>query len=238
MQTPVMAKPQPQPHVVVVPHPSLGHVNPALQLAQMLHHHGVFVTFVSTEHKRRRSAQAVDDGLPSPRGGPPPSSFRFETIPDGLLDADRGGGSTPLERDRALSQSTSKRGAAPLRELVARLRGGTGSTPAAGAPPPVTCVIPTALMSFALDVARELRIPSMVFWVGTAALLSCQMRLRELKQRGYLPLRDASCLTNGHSETSLSNQDCHLMNQISKVHPSVTSRGSKGQANLVFARCR
>ena len=168
----------------------------------------------------------------------PPPSFRFETIPDGLLDADRGGGSTPLERDRALSQSTSKWGAAPLRELVARLRGGTGSTPAAGAPPPVTCVIPTALMSFALDVARELRVPSMVLWVCPAASLSCQMRLRELKQRGYLPLRDASCLTNGHSETSLSNQDCHLMNQISKVHPSVTSRGSKGQANLVFARCR
>jgi len=154
-----------------------------------------------------------------------PPSFRFQTIPDGLLDADRGGGSTPLERDRALSQYTSKRGAAPLRELVARLRGGTGSTPA-------------ALMSFVLDVARELRVPSMVLWVCPAASLSCQMRLRELKQRGYLPLRDASCLTNGHLETSLSNQDCHLMNQISKVHPSVTSRGSKGQANLVFARCR
>jgi hypothetical protein len=171
----------------------------------MLHHHGVFVTFVSTEHKRRRSAQAVDDGLPSPRGGPPPSSFRFETIPDGLLDADRGGGGTPLERDRALSQATSsKRGAAAqaLRELVARLR--DGSTPAAaGIPPPVTCVIPTALMSFALDVARELRVPSMVFWVGTAASLSCQMRLRELRERGYLPLKDASCLTNGHLEKTI-----------------------------------
>ena len=62
----------------------------------------------------------------------PPPSFRFQTIPDGLLDADRGGGGTPLERDRALSQATSsKRGAAAqaLRELVARLR--DGSTPAA-----------------------------------------------------------------------------------------------------------
>jgi hypothetical protein len=114
-----MAKPQP--HVVVAPHPSLGHVNPALQLAQMLHHHGVFVTFVSTEHNHRRSALAAD-GLSSRRDGPP--SFRFETIPDGLLDADRGG-STPLEHDRALSQATSERGAAPLRELVARLRDGS-----------------------------------------------------------------------------------------------------------------
>ena len=55
--------------------------------------------------------------------------------------------------------------------------------------PPVTCLVPTALMSFALDVARELGVPSMVLWACSAAALMGQMRLRELLQRGYLPLK-------------------------------------------------
>nr|CAB3480332.1 unnamed protein product [Digitaria exilis] len=168
-----MAMPQP-PHVVVVPHPSLGHVNPALQLAQALHRHGVFITFVITEHNHR-SAQAAAAGVAS--------SFRLETLPDGLLDdADRGGGGgSAVDRDYALSKATTgERGAAPLRELLARLRDGV---------PPVTCLLPTALMSFVIDVARELRVPSMVLWVCPAASLLCQMRLRELRERGYLPLK-------------------------------------------------
>lgn len=89
---------KPQPHVVVVPHPSLGHVNPALQLARLLHHHGVFVTFVNTEHNQR-TAQAAGC-LWSHRDG-----FRFETVPDGLLEADRGG--STIDHDRALSKATS-----------------------------------------------------------------------------------------------------------------------------------
>ncbi|KAJ1267731.1 hypothetical protein BS78_07G080100 [Paspalum vaginatum] len=179
---------KPQPHVVVVPHPSIGHVNPALlQLAQLLHHHGISVTFVSTEHNNLRAQAAADSFLLSC-----PDGFRLETIPDGLLDDDRRG--STLEHDVALSKSTSRRCAAPLRELVARLRDGSK---------PVTCVLPTALMSFALDVARELGVPSMVFWVSSAASLSCQMRLRELRERGYLPLKDESCLTNGYLEETI-----------------------------------
>jgi hypothetical protein len=53
----------------------------------------------------------------------------------------------------------------------------------------VTCVVATALMSFALGVARELGIPSMAFWGGSAASLMGHMRLLELQERGYLPLK-------------------------------------------------
>lgn len=181
---------KPQPHVVVVPHPSFGHVNPALQLSQVLHRHGVFITFVSTEHNYRSSQLAADCSWSRQDG------FQFETIPDGLVDADRDGGA--MSYDRALSMSTSKLCAAPLRELVARLR--DGSKPGV---PPVTCVMPTALMSFALDVARELGVPSMVLWVCASASLLCQMNLRQLRERGYLPLKDESCLTNGYLEKTI-----------------------------------
>ncbi|CAO2187143.1 unnamed protein product [Urochloa humidicola] len=179
-----MATP-PQPHAVVVPYPGSGNINPALQLSKLLRRHGVFITFVVTEHNLRRvqaAGAAVSDGG---REG-----FRIETIPDGMLDADR----DAQDYDTGLSKATVHHGAAPLRELVARLRAGV---------PPVTCVLPTSLMSFALEVARELGVPSMVLWGSSAAALMGHMRLRELKERGYLPLKDESCLTNGHLEKTI-----------------------------------
>ncbi|KAG0522680.1 hypothetical protein BDA96_07G058500 [Sorghum bicolor] len=185
----------PQPHVVVVPYPGSGNINPALQLALLLRHHGVFVTFVVTEHNLRRAqAAATEEGAVS---GCDDDAFRIETIPDGLVDADR----DQQDYDLGLSKATTHRCAAPLRELVARLRGGgSGATPDV---PPVTCVLPTALMSFALEVARELGVPSMVLWTSSAAALMGHMRLRELRERGYLPLKDDSCLTNGYLETTM-----------------------------------
>ncbi|NP_001168355.1 cytokinin-O-glucosyltransferase 2 isoform 2 [Zea mays] len=157
-----------RPHVVVVPYPCSGNINPALQIARLLHRHGVYVTFVNTEHNHRR-VQATE-GAGAVRGG---EGFRFEAIPDGLSEAERG----KQDYGRSLAVSTSTRCAAPLRDLIARLNGTPGV-------PPVTCVLPTMLMSFALGVARELGIPTMSFWTASAASLMTHMRLRELQERG------------------------------------------------------
>ncbi|KAL6840800.1 hypothetical protein ACP4OV_029326 [Aristida adscensionis] len=177
------------PHAVVVPYPGSGNINPALQLAQLLHRHGVFVTFVSTEHNLRRAHAATGAGVAT---GGHLEGFRMETIPDGLLDGDRDAG----DYDVGLSKATTHLCAAPLRELVARLRATAGV-------PPVTCVLPTSLMSFALEVARELGVPTMVLWGCSAAALMAQMRLRELKHQGLVPLKDESCLTNGYLEETI-----------------------------------
>ncbi|TVU32567.1 hypothetical protein EJB05_24300, partial [Eragrostis curvula] len=175
-----------RPHVVVVPYPGAGNINPALQIAKLLHGQGAYVTFVNTEHNHRRvQAGAVrgrrDDG------------FRFEAIPDGLSEADRG----KQDYGRSLSVSLTTRGAAPLKGLIERLNREPGV-------PPVTCVLPTALMSFALGVARELGVPTtMAFWGGSAASLMAHMRILELEDRGYVPLKDESCLTNGYLDTTI-----------------------------------
>ncbi|PAN05255.1 hypothetical protein PAHAL_1G125300 [Panicum hallii] len=176
-----------RPHVVVVPYPGSGNINPALQLAKLLHRHGVYVTFVNTEHNHRRVQATEGAGAVRGREG-----FRFEAIPDGLSEADRG----KQDYLRGLAVSTSTRCAAPLRDLIARLN----ATPGV---PPVSCVLPTMLMSFALGVARELGIPTMVFWTGSAAALMTHMRLQELEERGYLPLKDESYLTNGYLEKTV-----------------------------------
>ena len=162
-----------RPHAVVVPYPGSGNINPALQLAKLLHRHDVYITFVNTEHNHRR-VQATE-GAAAVRGR---EGFRFEAIPDGLVEAERDAG----DYDLGLSAATSHRCAEPLRELVLRLNG-TANVP------PVTCVLPTALMSFALDVARELGLQSMVLWGGSAASLMGHMRLRDLQERSYLPLK-------------------------------------------------
>ncbi|XP_037437961.1 7-deoxyloganetin glucosyltransferase-like [Triticum dicoccoides] len=170
------------PHAVVVPHPSSGNINPALQLAKLLHHHGVYITFVNTKHNHR--VMEATEGSAAVRAH---EGFRFEAIPDGLVEADR----DHEDYDLRLSAATSQRSAEPLKELLLRLNGTPGV-------PPVTCVLPTVLMSFALDVAQELGAPSMVLWTCSATSLMAHMRLRELTERGYVPLKDESCLTNGH----------------------------------------
>uniref|UniRef100_A0A0D9XRQ5 Glycosyltransferase n=1 Tax=Leersia perrieri TaxID=77586 RepID=A0A0D9XRQ5_9ORYZ len=61
-----------------------------------------------------------------------------------------------------------------------------------GVLPPVTCVVPTFLMSFALDVAKELGIPTMVLWGCSAAALMGHMWLGQLRESGYFPIKDAA----------------------------------------------
>ncbi|KAL6629477.1 hypothetical protein ACP70R_029242 [Stipagrostis hirtigluma subsp. patula] len=175
------------PHAVVVPYPGAGNINPSLQLAKLLHHHGVHITFVNTEDNHRR-VQATE-GADAVRGR---DGFRFEAIPDGLSDAERGAQDYGI----GLLVSTSQRCAAPLRDLIVRLNGTPGV-------PPVTCVLPTGLMTFALGVARELGIPSMVFWCPGAASLMAHMAIPELRERGFVPLKDESMLTNGYLENTI-----------------------------------
>ncbi|CAN6278270.1 unnamed protein product [Urochloa humidicola] len=178
-----------RPHAVVVPYPGAGNINPALQLAKLLHRHGVYITFVNTEHNHR-VVQDVE-GAAAVRGR---DGFRFEAIPDGLSDADRC--KQDYGQSLLVSTTTTTRCAVPLRDLIARLNGTAGV-------PPVTCVVPTGLMTFALGVARDMGIPSMVFWCAGAASLQAHMRMPELVKRGYVPLKDESFLTNGYLDKTI-----------------------------------
>jgi hypothetical protein len=181
-----------RPHVVVVPYPGSGNINPALQVAKLLHRHGAYVTFVNTEHNHR--LLRVTEGAGAVRGR---EGFCFETIPDGLSKADRG----KQDYSTGLAASITATCAAPFRALVARLDGG-------GEPgvPRVTCVLATMLMSFALDVAREMGVPAVAFWTGSAASLMADMRLRDLRERGYLPLKG---ITNSKARTTFVNLCFH-----------------------------
>jgi hypothetical protein len=127
----------------------------------------VHVTFVNTEHNHER--------LRRPRGR---DGFRFESVPDGLEDADR----VASDKTVRLYLSLRRNCTAPLVDLARRL----GATEGV---PPVTCVVVSGLVSFALDVAEELGLPSFVLWGTSAVGFVCTLRLRQLRQRGYTPLK-------------------------------------------------
>ncbi|VFQ85544.1 unnamed protein product [Cuscuta campestris] len=176
-----------RPHAVCIPYPAQGHINPMLQLAKILHHHGFHITFVNTEFNHRRLLRSR--GPDSLRGLP---SFRFETIPDGL---------PPTESDAtqdvpSLCASTTTTCLGPFRELLARLNRNSDA-------PPVSCVVSDGVMSFTLAAAEEIGVPDVFFWTTSVGGFLGYMQYPELIRRGYVPLKDESCLTNGYLETEL-----------------------------------
>ena len=164
-----------RPHVVCVPAPLQGHINPMLKLAKLLHHKGFHVTFVNTEyiHKRLLWSRGPSslDGLPD---------FHFETITDGLppVDAD-------VSQDIiALAESTTKACLLPLCNLISKLNNTSSSNV-----PPVTCIVADGCMSFTLDAADKFGIPCVLFWTPSACGFLSYMHYRHLVERGLIPLK-------------------------------------------------
>ncbi|CAI8585581.1 unnamed protein product [Vicia faba] len=181
-------KTQNKPHVVCVPYPAQGHINPMLKLAKLLHFKGDFhVTFVNTEynHKRLLNSRGSDslNGL---------SSFRFETIPDGLPESD-----VDVTQDvPSLCDSTRKTCLPHLKKLISNLNKAVDI-------PPVTCIVADGIMSFALDAAEELSVPAVLFWTNSACGFMCYLQYRMLIEKGFTPLKDSSYITSGYLDTTI-----------------------------------
>ncbi|KAL6348150.1 hypothetical protein AAG906_039598 [Vitis piasezkii] len=176
-----------KPHAVCIPYPSQGHVNPLLQMAKLLHNRGFFITFVNTEHNHKRLLRSKGpnylDGFPD---------FRFETIPDGLPPSD----ADVTQPTASVCESTSKNSLAPFCNLISKL-----NDPSSSAGPPVTCIVSDGVMSFTLDAAEKFGVPEVLFWTTSACGFLGYMHYRDLLQRGLIPLKDESCLTNGYLDT-------------------------------------
>ncbi|KAF8660784.1 hypothetical protein HU200_057370 [Digitaria exilis] len=173
-------------HAMLFPFPCSGHINPTLKLAELLHSRGVYVTFVNTEHNHERLLRTA--GALRGREG-----FRFEAVPDGLSEEDR----RSPDRTVKLYLSLRRSCGAPLASL-ARSLGDRGD-----GVPPVTCLVISGLVSFALDAAEDVGVPAFVLWGTSACGFVCTLRLRQLRQLGYTPLKDESYLTNGYLDTPI-----------------------------------
>ncbi|XP_059446964.1 7-deoxyloganetin glucosyltransferase-like [Corylus avellana] len=178
-----------KPHVVCIPLPFQGHINPMLKVAKLLHHKGFHVTFVNTHYNHTRLLRSRG---PNSLNGLP--DFRFESIPDGLPPSD-----ADVSQDvPALCDSTSKTCLVPLRNLLSKLNDSSSSNA-----PPVTCIVSDGSMAFTLEAAEEFGIPNVLFWTLSACGSLAYLHCRHLVERGLIPLKDASHLTNGYLETTM-----------------------------------
>ncbi|XP_020222645.1 7-deoxyloganetin glucosyltransferase [Cajanus cajan] len=176
-----------KPHAVCIPYPAQGHINPMLKLAKLLHLRGFHITFVNTEYNHKRLLKARGphslDGL---------SSFRFETIPDGLPESD-----VDATQDIAsLCDSTRTTCSPHFKNLLRKINAYSDA-------PPVSCILSDGVMSFTLDAAQELGVPEVLFWTTSACGFMCYVQYQQLVQKGLTPLKDSSYLTNGYLETTI-----------------------------------
>lgn len=168
-----------KPHVVFVPYPAQGHINPLMQLAKLLHLRGFYITFVNTEFNHKRLIRSK--GFEFVKGVP---DFQFELIPDGL---------PPSEVDAtqdlwALSNSIQKNCLSPFRELLAKLNLSTESSA-------VSCIVSDGLMTFTIKAARELGIREIQFYTTSACGLMAYLHFGELIKRGLVPFKGTFLLS-------------------------------------------
>ncbi|XP_019171574.1 PREDICTED: 7-deoxyloganetin glucosyltransferase-like [Ipomoea nil] len=168
-----------QQHLVCLPFPAQGHVNPMLKFAILLHHRGFHITFVNTEYNHRRLLRARHSlhGFPG---------FQFKTIPDGLSSPQDGDEEANCTQDvRSLCDSTSKHCLAPFLRLLSDLNSSPGV-------PPVTCVVSDNIMSFGLVAAEEIGVAGVSFRPTTACSFFCNALLQRFRQKGLIPLKDSN----------------------------------------------
>nr|DAD21985.1 TPA_asm: hypothetical protein HUJ06_023448 [Nelumbo nucifera] len=179
-----------KPHVVCIPYPAQGHINPMLKLAKLLHYKGFHVTFVNTEYNHRRLVKSR--GPDSVKGLP---GFRFETIPDGLPHSDD---IEATQHIPSLCDSTRKTCLSPFRNLLSKLNDSSSSDT-----PPVSCIVSDGVMSFTLTAAQECGIPEVLFWTTSACGFMSYVHYPHLIHRGLTPLKDINYLTNGYLDTTI-----------------------------------
>ncbi|KAL1315314.1 hypothetical protein HN51_042087 [Arachis hypogaea] len=179
-----------KPHAVCIAYPAQGHITPMLKLAKLLHNKGFHITFVNTEYNHRRFLRSR--GPDSLKGLP---SFRFETIPDGLPQ-DPDDHADVTQDVRSLCESTRTTCSPHFKKLISKLNSDGGV-------PPVTCIVSDSIMSFSADAAEEFGIPLVMFWTASACGFVCYMHYHKLVQKGLIPFKDMSYVTNGYLETTL-----------------------------------
>ncbi|KAK3042999.1 hypothetical protein RJ639_000976 [Escallonia herrerae] len=132
-------------------------------------------------HLIRSSGATALDGLPS---------FRFAAIPDGLPLVD----DDTTQDAWLLCESIPKNCLAPFRDLLSELKMSKGV-------PPVSCVVSDGVMSFTLEVVKELGVPNVLFWTTSACGFLAYAYYCHLVEKGFIPLkvlRTLSCLCALH----------------------------------------
>ncbi|CAN1183388.1 7-deoxyloganetin glucosyltransferase [Linum perenne] len=167
-------------HAVCIPFPAQSHIKATLKFAKLLHNRGFHITFVNTEFNHNRFLRAKGphalDGIPD---------FRFTTIPDGIPSSDP----DATQDVPAMCDSVMNFMVTPFRDLIGKLNDPKLM---------LSCVVADGMMVFALQVARQVGIPSLSYWTFAACGFMGFKQYRPLYDQGLTPFKDNSYLTNGY----------------------------------------
>ncbi|XP_059076998.1 gallate 1-beta-glucosyltransferase 84A23-like [Cryptomeria japonica] len=145
-----------QPHVVVIPYPAQGHMNPLMEFVKRLVCKNLHVTFITTEKARERMVQA-QDGVAA-HVTTDLKDIRIETISDGLSpDGEE------MEDVEMIFDLLRKVGGLTFEQVIERLNS-QGST--------VSCIVYDSILNWVPDIANKFNIPSAFFWTQSCAVYS------------------------------------------------------------------
>ncbi|KAL3506507.1 hypothetical protein ACH5RR_031889 [Cinchona calisaya] len=135
-----------KPHILIVCYPAHGHINPSLQFAKRLLKIGIEVTFATSKFAHPPVSKVLDTL----------DSFNFAAISEGY-----GEGFKPQGFDVNHLNALKTHGPGTLRNVIET---------SAEKGHPVTCIIYTLLLTWALEVAREYKVPSALLWIQPATV--------------------------------------------------------------------
>ncbi|XP_009795416.1 7-deoxyloganetic acid glucosyltransferase-like [Nicotiana tabacum] len=174
------------PHVLIFPLPIQGPVNCMLKLAELfcLHHQEIHVTFLNSEHIQQRLLNCTDVQIRFKKY----PNFKFMTIPDGLAEDNPRTG----DQVRNLVKGVEDVSSPLLREMV------TSGLLSPNSEKPVTCLLVDGIVTFAVDIAKEVGIPLLYFdTISPCALWTC-LCVPKLIEAGEIPFKgnDLDALVN------------------------------------------
>jgi hypothetical protein len=146
--------------VLVFPLPFQGHINPMMQLADVLHSRGLGVTVLHTRFN------ALDPALHP--------EFTFVAVPDGI-PADVAATGSIISIILAMNAAMEASGA--VDDVLASVL----------ADEPAACLFIDANLLAVQKAATALGLPTMVLRTGSAACFSCFLAYPMLHEKGYLP---------------------------------------------------
>ncbi|KAG2710988.1 hypothetical protein I3760_04G056400 [Carya illinoinensis] len=157
-------------HVLALPYPAQGHVNPFMNFSHEIAKHGSKITFVSTEFCHMQMMSATAPGKDSLLG----SKINLVSISDGLCPED--------DRNdfRKLFVSVFATMPTRLEELI---RGINNATNGEGK---ISCIIADLNMGWAMEVANKMGIRGAILWPASAACIALITRIPNLIDDGFI----------------------------------------------------
>ncbi|GLJ23723.1 hypothetical protein SUGI_0449680 [Cryptomeria japonica] len=173
-----------RPHALMLAFPTQGHIKPMMQFAKIVSARGFHVTFVNTENMHEKMLKS---GSIQSMGG-----INFETIPDGLPP--QHGRTSQIDE---LCKSITNNCSPHFEKVIDKLNNSADV-------PPLSCIVYNGVMSWAQKSAKRLGIPGVSFWTASACGFNIYISMPLLVEKGYIPLKDKSYLTNGYLEDEIS----------------------------------